>query len=221
MVSQMLSGTPAPAAVVERTAASPSFERFAGLCALAAGMCGFLYAVAFVVLRNPGLSGLLLLLGGLLSTAALLAVYERLRPVDGSFALLAAVFGVAGVLGSAVHGGYDLANALNPPASAPGDFPSQVDPRGLLTFGVAGLGLLLIAWLIGRGQAADRPLPAGLGVLGYVLAALLIILYLGRLIILDPTNLAIVIPVVLTGFIVNPAWYVWLGLTLWRSRRVG
>jgi hypothetical protein len=47
-------------------------------------------------------------------------------------------------LGAAIHGGYDLANLINLPASAAAlpDLPSQVDPRGLLTFGVMGLGLL-------------------------------------------------------------------------------
>ncbi len=27
----------------------------------------------------------------------------------------------------------------------------------------------------------------------------------------------IVIPALLTGFVINPLWYVWLGLELWRS----
>jgi hypothetical protein len=43
-------------------------------------------------------------------------------------------------------------------------------------------------------------------------------LYLGRLIILDATNAVIVVLVLVTGFVVHPAWYVWLGLSLRRSR---
>src|SRR3712207_5963375 len=132
-------------------ARSTSFERFAGPCAILAGASGFLYAVAFVVLQNVLLRGLFLMLGGLLATVALLAVYERLRETDDSFALLALVLGLAGSLGSAVHGGYDLANAVNPPASLP-DLPNPVDPRGLLTFGVAGIALFVVGWLIGRGR---------------------------------------------------------------------
>ena len=58
---------------------SSPFERFAGTCAILAGVSGFLYAIAFVVLQNELLSGLLLMLTGLLTTAALVAVYERLR----------------------------------------------------------------------------------------------------------------------------------------------
>jgi hypothetical protein len=194
-------------------ARSASFERFAGVCAILAGACGFLYAVAFVVLQSVLLSGLFLMLGGLLTSVALLAVYERLRETDASFALLALVLGIAGSLGSAVHGGYDLANAINPPPSLP-DLPNPVDPRGLLTFGVAGIALFVVAWLIGRGGQ----FPRGLGYLAYISAALLLALYLGRLIVFDPTNLLILVPALLNGFLVNPLFYLLLGLSLLRGR---
>jgi hypothetical protein len=49
--------------------------------------------VAFVVLQNVLLSGLFLMLGGLLSTAVLVAVYDRLRETDASFALWALLNG--------------------------------------------------------------------------------------------------------------------------------
>jgi hypothetical protein len=193
-------------------ARSAPFERFAGACAILTGISGFLYAVAFVVLQDALLSGLFLMLTGLLTTAALVAVYERLRETDASFALLALLLGIAGALGSAVHGGYDLANVINPPPSMP-DLPNPVDPRGLLTFGVAGAALFIVAWLIGRGGR----LPRGLGYLGYVSAVLLLALYLGRLIVLDPTNPVILGPALLNGFLVNPIFYLWLGLTLLRD----
>jgi hypothetical protein len=195
------------------SAQSMSFERFAGVCAILAGVSGFLYAVAFVVLQDALLSGLFLMLSGLFTTAALVAVYERLRATDASFALLALLLGVAGALGSAVHGGYDLANVINPPVSLP-DLPNPVDPRGLLTFGVAGVALFVVAWLIGRGGR----LPKGLGYLGYASAILLLALYLGRLIVLDPTSPLILGPALLNGFLVNPIFYVWIGLALLRGR---
>ena len=94
--------------------------------------------------------------------------------------------------------------------------PNAIDPRDLLTFGVAGLGLFFIAWLVGL----SRLFPQALSYLGYILAVLLVILYLGRLIILDPTNLLIVVPVLLSGFVVNPIWYIWLGIVLFRGRRI-
>jgi len=194
------------------TTRSAPFERFAGACAILAGISGFLYAVAFVVLQSALFSGLFLMLTGLFTTAALVAVYERLRATDASFALLALLLGVAGALGSAVHGGYDLANVINPPPSMP-DLPNPVDPRGLLTFGVAGTALLVVAWLISRGGQ----FPKGLGYLGYASAVLLLALYLGRLIVLDPTSPVILVPALLNGFLASPIFYVWLGLALLRG----
>jgi hypothetical protein len=62
-------------------------------------------------------------------------------------------------------------------------------------------------------------LPTALGYLGYIVAALQIILYLGRLILFDATNPVIVVPALLAGFIATPVWYVWLGVSLWRGAR--
>lgn len=190
-----------------------SFERLAGICAILAGVADFLYAIAFVVLQNALLSGLFLMSGGLLTTAALVAIYERLRRTEATFALWALLLGMTGALGSAAHGGYDLANAVNPPPSIP-DLPNPVDPRGLMTFGVAGIALFVVAWLIGRGGEFSR----GLGYLAYASAVLLLALYLGRLIVLDPTNPMILVPALLNGFLINPAFYLWLGLALLRGR---
>jgi hypothetical protein len=193
---------------------STAYERFAGVCSIGAGLAGFLYAVAFILLRNDLFSALFLLLTGFLSTAALVAVYHRLRSTDADFALWGLLLGIVGALGATIHGGYDLANAINPPAGAPLDLPSQIDPRGLLTFGVAAIALFVVAWLIGQG----RQLPIGLSYLGYLSALLLIILYLARLVIHDPANPIILGPALLNGFLVNPAWYIWLGIILWRGR---
>ena len=197
-------------------ARSAPFERFAGVCAVLAGVSGFLYAVAFVVLQDELLSALFLMLGGLLTTAALVAVYERLRETDASFALWALLLGIAGSLGSAVHGGYDLANIVDPRATGLPELPNPVDPRGLLTFGVAGAALFVVGWLIVRGGQ----FPRGLGYLAYLSAVLLVILYLGRLIVIDATNPLILAPALLNGFLINPIFYVWLGLALLRGRTV-
>ena len=154
------------------------------------------------------------MLGGLLGTVALVAVYVRLRETDASFALLALVLGITGAMGSAIHGGFDLSNAVHPPATINLDLPSQIDPRGMLTFGLAGLGLWVVAWLVVRGSR----LPTGLGYFGYVTGALLIVVYLARLLILDPTSPLVLVPALLAGFVASPIWYVWLGLSLWRNR---
>ena len=143
------------------------------------------------------------------------AVYRRLRDVDAGFALVGFMFGFAGALGSAVHGAFDLANVLHPPAALAMDVPNPVDPRGLLTFGLAGLALLVIARLMTRGGG----FPRGVALLGYVSGILLVLIYLGRLIVLDPASPLILAPAALEGFIVNPVWYVWLGVTFWRGAR--
>ena len=200
-----------------------SYERFAGLCAILAGIGGPLYSIAFVVLVvlgvAPGLglplSSLVLLLGGLASTVVLVALYDRLRETDATFALWALLLGVAGMTGSAIHAGYDLANVIHPPASPlPADLPSQVDPRGLATFGITGIALFVMAWLMTRSAG----FPRRLGQLGYLVAILFIILYLGRLIIVTPTNPIVAGAALLSGVVVSPAWYIWLGLLLRRGR---
>jgi hypothetical protein len=45
-------------------------------------------------------------------------------------ALGAIVLALAAALGSAVHGGFDLANTLHPPVARAPDLPNPVDPRG-------------------------------------------------------------------------------------------
>lgn len=211
MSRQSLSGRAGPPTSAA-PAPAPSYRRVAGAGALLAGGTGFLYALAFIVLRNDVLSAFFLLLGGLFSTVALVGLYERLRPTDASFALLALLVSVVGALGAAIHGGYDLANTLHRPATVP-DLPNALDPRGLLTFGLTGLGLVVIAWLMSR----DGRFPTGLPQVGYGLAVLLVALYVSRLMILDAANPLVVVLAVLSGFVANPAWYIWLGLALWQE----
>jgi hypothetical protein len=91
--------------------------------------------------------------------------------------------------------------------------PSQIDPRGFLTFGSAGLALLVAGYLITHSTYFSRPF----AFVTYLLSILLIIVYLGRLIIYDPSSPLVLWPAALTGFIVNPLWYIWLGLALMRE----
>ena len=193
-----------------------SFERFGGWMAILAAIAGFLYAVSFVVLQNQLLYALFLMLLGLYAVPASLALYYRVRATDAGFALMALLFGLVGAAGTAIHGGYDLANAINPPATIPAnlaDLPSQVDPRGLLVFGFTGIGLFVFAWLMTKTASFGK----SLGYLGYASAILLIVLYVGRLIVLTPTNPIILIPVLLNGFIVSPIFYALLGMALMRA----
>jgi hypothetical protein len=194
---------------------SIAFERFAGLCAFAAAAVGLLYSISFVVELAESsdatryLKSLSLLAGGLLSAAVLVAVYERLRRDEPGFALLALILGVAAALGSSVHGAEDLAKVARP-EDVFNTGLSGIDPRGFLTFGVAGLAFLLVGLLVQR----SRVFPERLGQLSYLAGALLVLVYLGRLSIFDPENPVLLLAAALAGFIVTPGLYAWLGVVL-------
>jgi hypothetical protein len=182
-----------------------------------AGVSGFLYAVSFVIVARSapalgaGLSGFFLLVGGILGASALLGLYELLQANGGGYARWALVFGLAAALAATLHGGFDLANAIHP--SGQSTLPSEVDPRGLGTFGLAGISLLAFAFLIAR----EKSLPRSLAYLGYLSGVLLVLVYLARLIVLDASSPLILAPAALEGFVVNPAWYIWLGFALRRN----
>ena len=79
---------------------SASYEKFGGACAVAVGLFGFLYSIAFIILvvaggaPEPGilLSSIFLTLGGIFSLAVIVALYGRLRETDVAFALLALLY---------------------------------------------------------------------------------------------------------------------------------
>lgn len=191
-----------------------SFQRLAGIDAILTAIAGLLYALSFIVLQNQLLSALFLLLGGLLAVTPLAALFTLLREEDYGLALWSLLFTAAGALGSAVHAGYDLSIAIHPPAVLNADLPNAIDPRGLATFGFAAIGLFGYAWMLARGRILAR----GLAGLGFVSVLLMLILYIGRLVILDATSPLIAIPALLEGFLVNPLWYLWLGILLLRRR---
>ena len=193
---------------------SASFAQFAGITAVLAGICGIGYALAFVVLKNAGLSGLFLTTAPLLATPGLVAVYGLLRRVDPSFAVLAIVLGLAGSIGAAIHGAWDLAIVLHPPTTVL-DVPNPIDPRGFMTFGVTGFALLILAWLARR----SPDLPGWVGPLGLLLGVVLVVTWLGRLIVLDATSPAVLGPALVAG-VLSPVFYLGLGAWLlgWRPR---
>jgi hypothetical protein len=207
-----------------QSATESGFLRLAGGSAVVAAVAGLVYSVAFIGLvvlgaaPGPGrvISALALMAGSGLSLIVFAGLYRLLVDRGPGLALVALVLGVVGAAGALVHGGYDLAVALHPPTGdvgALGELPNVADPRGLLTFGVSGIAAIIASSLLARHPA----IPSRLAQLGYVAGALLIVVYLGRLIILTPTHPLVAGPAALAGFVVNPAWYLWLGLTLRRG----
>jgi hypothetical protein len=188
------------------------FERSAGYAAIASGIAGIGYAIAFVVLKNAMLSGLFLLLAPLLSTVVLVALYGRLRAVDPGLALWVFVIGLAGAIGASVHGAYDLAIGFHPPAGT-SDLPNAVDPRGLMTFGASGLALLGASPLLRRAGE----FPTWTPIAAFVLGAALVATYLARLIVLDATS-PIVLGLALAAGVLSPLVYLGLGAWFLRAR---
>ncbi|HKD75888.1 MAG TPA: hypothetical protein VKB76_10345 [Ktedonobacterales bacterium] len=202
-----------------QTARVAGFDRFAGGAAIVTGVLSLAYAVAFLILKINWLADLLLAIGGLLSTAVITAIYQRVRQTDAGFALWGVLLGFVAGMGTTIHGMYNLTNDITAPPASLHDLsavPLAIDPRGLLAFGVAGLSVGIFAMLITRGGQ----LPKALGNLGYVLSVLLIALYLGTLLTNNDTHsLAVLIPGGLASLIVNPAWYIGVGFVLSKSPR--
>jgi hypothetical protein len=203
--------------------ATVTAQKTAGRAALWAAVGTLVYSVSFVVLTRTtprlglALAAFSLTATGLLASFVLVAVYERVVKFRPGWALWALIMGELGAAGSIIHGGYDLANAIHQPKSMPfnlADLPSQIDPRGLLTFGLAGLSLAVLVWLLDRSRQA----PKGLVQLGYAFSVVLVLTYLARLIILKATNPAVLLPAALAGFILGPLWYFWLGTWLSRAK---
>ncbi|HEY4227726.1 MAG TPA: hypothetical protein VGM49_05255 [Candidatus Limnocylindrales bacterium] len=198
-----------------------SFDRFAGWLSVLAGIGGLGYAIAFVVLKDAGLSALFLMLGPLFAIGGLVAVFERVRGIDAGLALVALVVAAFGSLASSSHGAFDLANVLHPqvstvlnPTSSAPDLPNAVDPRGYASFALNGLALILIGWLARR----TSELPGWVGPLAMALGVVLVVTWLGRLIVLDATSLLVLGPALVAG-VLSPAFFLLLGAWLLGWRR--
>jgi hypothetical protein len=189
-----------------------TFARFSSACAYLAAVSGLAYSVTFVATTDDdtrfgeGLEGAFLMAGGLLAVAVFAALHQLVRDRDPGFALVALLLGVGGGFGAAIHGAYQLALAVEGTAAA--DLPNAIDPRGFLTFGVTGAAVALFALLLeGR-----------LRVVGLVFAALLAILWIGRLVGGDADDAALLVPAALAGLVANPLWYVLVGRELSSGR---
>jgi hypothetical protein len=143
------------------------------------------------------------------------AVFERVRTVDSGYATLALALGAFGSLAASSHGAYDLGVVLHPAASNPvADLPFPLDPRGYATFGLTGIALALLSFLARR----TPEIPGWVGPFGLVLGLVLVITWLGRLIVLDPTNIFVLGPALVSGLL-SPIFFLLLGAWLLGWRR--
>lgn len=192
-----------------------SFDKFGGVMGIVAGIAGLAYLALFIALKNPGamLPALSLLVVGICASAVLVAIYNRVRQVDEGFALWGLLLGIGGAGGAAVHAAFDVANNINPP-KAPFDYASPIDPRGFLTFAIAGLAAIVLSWLIVRGGIFSR----ALGYFGILSGVLLIALYLAYMILLNAAVNPVVLALVVLSGLAQPIWYLWSGWTLWQGK---
>jgi hypothetical protein len=192
-----------------------AYERFAGNSAFIVATLTFVYAIAFVIgLRLEPLAvditrASVLMTSGIFTVAVFVGLYTALRPIDEGFSLLALLLGFAGGIGSAIHGAYDAATFLRPPLDELPELPNAVDPRGFLTFGMVAIAIALFSVLMTQ---TDRFGPQVI-TLGYIATGLLELLFVSSLVGLTSVlNIASL----LLGFVVYPAWFIMIGLSLRR-----
>jgi len=192
-----------------RVAAIDGYARRAGICAYVVAALSIAYAVVYLAVasRNPedrsanALAYALIAAGALAASVATVGMSER---AGGSNARWLAPFGVGYALLSAAHGVYSAILAGS--GLAAGDL-SATDPRGLATFGLAGIWMLALG-LTARGAAT---LPRNLAILAIVGGIDLIALFFAT--VAGSTPLILV-----TGgaasVVLGPAFWTWSGRLL-------
>ncbi|MBX3084156.1 MAG: DUF4386 family protein [Anaerolineae bacterium] len=221
-----------------------TFKQWGGLAVIIVGVCSLLYGLLYVALIVlPGAkpptealtsfgtqcTNLLLAASGIFGIVASVAIFERLRLVNEGWARAALWLGVIGAVLGGLHGWYDfvrnpiLAQLYADPATASvstvvGSLPSSIDPRGLGTFGLTGLSILIISQLIYQAES----LPKRLGAVAQISSALLGLIFLGTVLWADGTGPAFarylfLIPGPLQAIVVGPLYYIWFGSLLRRN----
>jgi hypothetical protein len=195
---------------------SAGFERLAGVCALFVGLGALVYAILFITIvegsteTEPWFA--ILMVGALTTVPVMVALYFKLRAFDEAAALTLLVLALFGALGGVIHGGYELAAIVTPPDEGYYPGPEAV-AKGVLRYLVAGLALLLLAWLVW----ASAVLPRGIAFFAGIGGVLLVFIYIGRLFdFITPGDYVSLIPPIVYGFLVHPLLYGWIGLTFLR-----
>jgi hypothetical protein len=198
---------------------TPTFRRIAGWAAVKAALLSVVFTVTFGLYVRKGYhwaqwtSSIALMLTAVVGVPVLVALYARVREAEPELAVIALVTGLLGVIGSTVHGAYDVAVLAKPVGKGAADLPSQLDPRGFLTFAVTGLALGLFGWLVLRTGA----FPKLVGQSGLASFVVLWVVYFGRLITVDPHKNVIRVAAVLSGLVLVPVFYLLIARSLLRE----
>ena len=191
--------------VQPRTIATPAAYGVAAL--------SLAYAVVYLGAVRPSqganttavvLTDLFILLSGLLVTVVAPHIGDRISGTEGTWVKLV---GVGWALLSSTHGAFALAADIGEVAVPQ---LSSTDPRGFATFGLAGLWTIGVGWLARQGRGA---LPRGLGALGIVAGADLVLLYLATLL---GSETFVLVFGGLASVVLGPAFWMWTGNALRR-----
>jgi hypothetical protein len=184
-----------------------SYRRFAGLAAVATALAGIVFTVTFAIAVRDGerwalrASAIALIVGSLVAIPVVVALAEQLSRREPQFARVGLALGLVAIAGSALHGAWDTAVIAHPVRHA--DVPNFTDARGFATFALTAAAFAVFGWLILRGSEVPRVV----GRLALLAAALLLVVYFGRLIVLDPKRPVIKWVGVVSGLVVSPAFY--------------
>jgi hypothetical protein len=155
--------------------------------------------------------------GGLVTVPVVIALYALLREREPEFAFLGVLLGTVGALATAAHGAFDAAGLSKTVKPDLSNVPNFVDPRGFATFGLSALALLVFGVIGLRTGGLDRTV-ARIAVLA---AVLLVVLYVGRLTVLDPEANVIKATALISGLIVNPAFFLLFARSLLQTTAAG
>ena len=189
---------------------STAFNRTAIAAAYLSGAIALAYSLTFGYYVREGAnwahytaSGLLVA-GGLVGLPVLVALYQRLRAGDEGFALIALLIAAAAAFGSVLHGAHDVAVFANPDQSGSATaYPNFTDPRGFATFALFGLGLVVLSLLV-----RSVGFRAGTSAVGALTGVSTIVVYIGRVTVLDPQRWWVAIAAIASGVVGLPLWNV-------------
>jgi hypothetical protein len=182
------------------------FRRTASWCAFGIAALSLLYAVVYLGLVRPdptnttasafanGFIGL----SGILATFAVVAVGDK---VGGAAGRWIRVVGVGWALLSAAHGVFSAVSDIQ--GLPTGDL-SATDPRGLATFGLAGLWSIVLGLTIRSGTS----FPRGLGLVALVNGVDLLVLFFATA---TGAGALVLVTGGLASVILGPLQWAWIG----------
>jgi hypothetical protein len=198
-----------------------NYRRFVGLAAVATALAGIVFTVTFAIAVRDGehwalrASAVTLIVGSLLSIPVAVALADQLGRREPQFAKVGLALALIAAAGAALHGAWDTGVLAHPVRHA--DVPSYTDPRGFATFALTAGAFLVFGWLVLRGTE----IPRVVGYLALAAATLLLVVYFGRLIVLNPKRPVIKWVAVVSGLLVSPAFYLAYARSLFRLRPSG